>query len=88
MFYNFLESDRLLTDDQFGFRQGRTVGKINKYKTAEDQLLLGYSVSSWVDYGYIVDVIQFDFTKAFDTRSHFVLLNKLNLLGIGGFLLN
>lgn len=36
---------------------------------------------------YVVDVIMFDFAEAFNTVSHIVLINKLNLLGIGGSLL-
>ena len=41
-----------------------------------------------MDSGYIADVILLDFTKPFHIISHSLLINKLNLLGIGGALLN
>ena len=73
---NFLEEHSLLAHDQFGFRGGRAV---------EDQLLLVYNdITSWLDSGYIVDLVLFDFSKAFDVVSHGILMDKLALLGIGG----
>ena len=48
-----------------------------------DQLLLVYDdVSKWLDNGSIIDLIMFDFAKAFDVVSHPVLLAKLSLIGI------
>ena len=48
-----------------------------------DQLLLAYNdISRWVDKGSVVDLVLFDFSKAFDVVSHPVLLTKLHLLGI------
>ena len=76
---DFLEENSLLSLDQFGFRRGRTV---------EDQLLLVYNdVSAWLDSHYAVDVVLFDFSKAFDVVPHSVLIAKLSKLGISGCLL-
>ena len=73
---NFLEEHSLLSRDQFGFRSGRAV---------EDQLLLVYNdVTTWLDSGYTVDLVLFDFSKAFDVVSHGILMDKLAMLGIGG----
>ena len=78
--YEYLESNSLISENQFGFRKGRSV---------EDQLLLTYnSVSLWYDQGFLVDLVLFDFTKAFDVVPHSLLLKKLELLGICGTLLS
>lgn len=78
--YNFLDMNNLFSDHQYGFRHGRTV---------DDQLLLVYdNVTAWLDAGYIVDVVLFDFSKAFDIVSHPILIDKLKLLGIKGPLLS
>ena len=77
--YNYLEDHTVLSSDQYGFRRGRST---------EDQLLLVYDrVTSWIDKGYTVDVVLFDFAKAFDVVNHQLLLEKLSLLGVGGSLL-
>ena len=53
-----------------------------------DQLLLVYDfVSSQVDRGRVVDVILFDFKKAFDVVVHSILISKLKCLGIQGNIL-
>ena len=76
---SFLETNLLLSPDQFGFRSGRSV---------EDQLLLVYNdISAWLDSGFSADVVLFDFSKAFDVVSHGVLMDKLSLLGVSGRLL-
>ena len=52
----YLEVNGLLSDNQYGFRRGRSV---------EDQLLLTYAeVAERVDCGSIVDMIFLDFSKA------------------------
>ena len=63
----YIDSNELSNDNnQFGFRRRRTV---------DDQLLLTYGMlSTWYDVGFIVDVVLFDFTKAFDIVSHYLLL--------------
>ena len=39
-------------------------------------------VSKWYDVDFIVDVVLFDFAKAFDVVSHHLLLDKLRWFGI------
>ena len=76
---DYLESNSLLSENQFGFRTGRSTS---------DQLLLVYnSISRHVDSGGICDVILFDFSKAFDTVCHDILLAKLRAIGIDDNLL-
>ena len=70
----YLEENSILTEHQFGFRAGRST---------LDQLILVYDcISTWYDEGSAVDLLLFDFSKAFDVVSHSVLLTKLKLLGI------
>ena len=75
----YLESNSILSSNQFGFRANRST---------MDQLLLVYdNVSRLMDAGAVVDLILFDFSKAFDVVIHDLLLAKLKCLGIGGNLL-
>ena len=75
----YLESNSILTPNQFGFRSSRST---------MDQLLLVYDfVSSQVDKGRVVDVILFDFKKAFDVVVHSILISKLKCIGIQGNIL-
>ena len=77
---DYLESNMLLSPHQFGFRASRST---------MDQLLMVYdNVSRNVDEGHIVDVILFDFSKAFDVVVHDVLIAKLKSLGICGNILH
>ena len=78
--FEYLDSNRLLSEHQFGFRPERSV---------MEQLLLVYDdVSLRVDAGQTVDLVLFDYSKAFDVVCHKVLLRKLQLLGIDGKLLS
>ena len=75
----YLEENSLLSGDQYGFRSGRST---------EDQLLLAYNdITKSVDRGYPVDLILFDFAKAFDVVPHDLLLSKLYCIGIRGCIL-
>ena len=58
----FLDDNSILSADQYGFRAGRSV---------EDQLLVTYNeVTEWLNCGHCVDVVLFDFAKAFDSVCH------------------
>ena len=75
----FFTDNNILTDEQFGFRHGRST---------EDQLLLTYNeITQGLDAGHPVDLVMFDFSKAFDVVCHAVLLEKLTLVGIQGRLI-
>ena len=77
---DYLDSNQLLSSEQFGFRKA--------YSTC-DQLLATYNyITSQVDDGKIVDLIFFDYSKAFDVVCHVILLQKLLELGIDGNILN
>lgn len=77
---SYLETNMILSPHQFGFRASRST---------MDQLLLVYdNVSKHMDGGHIVDVILFDFSKAFDVVVHSLLIKKLELLGIRGKILH
>ena len=77
--HGFLLENCILSDEQFGFRPGRST---------EDQLLLTYGfISQRRDSGHVVDLILYDFSKAFDTVNHTILLEKLRCIGLCGQLL-
>ena len=70
---DYLHSHNILSDHQFGFSLGWSV---------QDQLILTYDFNiNQYDQGKIVDMILFDFRKAFDLDPHNILLNKLCSLG-------
>ena len=78
--YAYLENNSLLSREQYGFRRGRTV---------DEQLILTYDfVTRGLDQHNIVDVILFDFAKAFDVVNHHILIQKLRCIGVGGILLD
>ena len=76
----YLEENHLLSDHQFGFRSGLST---------IDQLfyivLVYKEESKCVDRGKLIDVVLFEFSKAFDVVHHPILLNKLHCsIGIQG----
>ena len=72
----YFEKNCVLSDHQFGFRPGYS---------PVDQLILTYNdVSLWYDSGKCVNVVLFDFSKAFDRVNHNLLLIKLHSIGIQG----
>ncbi len=75
-----LKQHNLLSDSQFGFRNGRSC-----------QLQLLHVLDSWtedLDQGLNVDILFFDYSKAFDTVPHKKLVTKLKAYGITGNLLS
>ena len=68
------ESGNLLSKTQFGYRK-------NKF-TELATILLSGNFRKAVDKGHIVGVLYIDLSKAFDTSSHSVLLEKLKSFGI------
>ena len=75
-----LDLNNILYDSQFGFRPGRSV---------LDQLIITYDyITRCYDLGNVVDLVLFDFRKAFDVVPHCVLLDKLFLLGFRNPLLH
>ena len=78
--YNFLDLNNILSEDQYGFRAGRSI---------EDNLILTYdSVTKWIDENSAVDVILFDFSKAFDVVNHDLVIVRLLEIGIRNPLLS
>ena len=70
-----LEGNGLLSEHQFGFRSNHSTS---------DQLILCYDeVTRHVDQHKMVDLIFFDYTKAFDKVCHKILLEKLSSIGVG-----
>ena len=78
--YEYADSNHLFNNDQFGFRHGRS---------PEEKLILTYNdITLWLDKGFNVDLILFDFSKAFDVVCHDILITMLYSLGIRGRLLD
>ena len=77
---NHMKSNKLFSNKQFGFIGGRST-----------KLQLLRVIDEWtgiLDNGGSIDVIYFDFMKAFDKVSHSRLILKLKSCGIGGVLLD
>ena len=77
---NFINKHNLLYAYQFGFRQ--------KYSTYMALLTLVDKISTALDEGDKVIGIFLDFSKAFDTVDHSILLSKLEFYGIRGISLS
>ena len=70
----FLETKNLLSDNQYGFRKG---------KSCTTNLLKFYdSVTKEIDNGSMIDVIYIDFQKAFDKVPHEALSFKMKRFGL------
>ena len=67
-FLEYLETNKLLSKFQFGYRKNKSF-----------QLFLTDSIRKSLDNGELVGSVFVDLTKAFDTISHDILLNKLKI---------
>ena len=76
---DYLSEHNILSHHQFGFRRGRS--------TVEQLLLVYEEIYRLVDSGKTVDLILFDYSKAFDKVCHKMLLDKPKSIGIDGKLL-
>ena len=73
---NFLESKSIITPEQFGFRQN--------FSTFHALKIFSESIYSALDSQYSLLGIFIDFSKAFDTVKHDILLKKIRYYGIRG----
>jgi hypothetical protein len=71
-----LSAHKLISNNQHGFVKNRS--------TATNLLECSYDWSYSIELGHHVDVIYFDFKKAFDSVSHPKLLTKIKAYGIDG----
>ena len=78
--YNFLEKHNILYQYQFGFRKG--------YSTEQAILEITDTLRKALDKKLVTCGLLLDFSKAFDTVSHDILLTKLYHYGVRGTPLN
>jgi len=72
--HEYLNSANLLSDNQFGFRSKRST--TTALSTFADEVLLN------MEKGHICGAVFLDFTKAFDTVDHGILMSKLSSVGV------
>ena len=69
-----MEEKKIIRSSQHGFIKG---------KSCLTNLTAFYNgITGWVDEGGAVDVVYLDFSKAFDTVSHNILIGKLRKCGL------
>jgi hypothetical protein len=78
--YNYTEKFRILNEYQFGFRKGRS--------TAQAITEITDTLKTAIDNNLLTCAIFLDFSKAFDTVNHQILLKKIQNYGIRGVPLN
>ena len=71
--YNYLQSDKILSPYQCGFRKS--------YSTELTALCLADTIRRNIDLGQMTGAVYIDLRKAFDTVDHNLLLRKLSYIG-------
>jgi len=66
--------EKIIRSNQHGFTKGQSC--------LTNLIAFYHGMTSWVDEGRAVDVVYLDFSKAFDTASHNILLGKLRKCGL------